>query len=820
MEYRRRKETEQSLSEKLNMALAITFVTSLVLLTADSGSAVLFNSCLRKLGVSNSSIVRDSQITASSYLYGERKAIYHFKPYFARLHTHGGGGAWCSSNTNVGQYIQVDFLRNLRINYLQTQGRYRGAEFVEKYRLQYQRSTDAQWRSITDNSGREKIFHGNNDTDTVAGNRLPHTIIARRVRLFPTGDYFSIHCLRMEMYGCSYDNAYLVSYSAPVGIKIGKFDFTDRSYDGNYVNKSKMLQDGLGDLVDEYYGSNDLQTGWVGYNLSTVVLTFKFSKFQSFSSFILETRTLARTDVLLKSVEIMASIDGRKYFSVKKVSEVMKQKSGNKLTVNINVYSAKFIRCKLVRKIPKDIILISEVSFLKGPPRKPTTTQKPTTSSAKTEPKSTRITRKQSTYPRVLSSKYTKEVKIFSHQGTENRSLATIFSSEDAKAAQPRGGSKRTKSFYIILGIGTSVAAIFTLMIIMLICFLRREKSDGKVAKKFNHGKRGSDATKVSEPLLKNTEFQGTCGTSKYIGPEIVVVSGFPSEREISRAAVEFENKIGGGKFGEVFIGQVICPRDDSLSASVHNLVGQKVFIEMLRKGASVEISTQLLDEIRALSCLRHPNICRLIAVCTKSEPKFLLSECLEGMRLDSYLASLNQTTNTRKGEILADIVVKVASALKYLASMKYVHRDISSRNVLFGVGNIVKLTNTAAACPGYYDCYCYLKEKGGLHPIRWMAPETLDDSCCSVQSDVWSFGVLLWEIYTFAKVIPFERLGNIQVLDRLKALFKEGSGNVEYLPLKFLNCPTLIIQVMLRSWYVSPGQRITADEIYELLTR
>ena len=122
-----------------------------------AASAVLFNSCLRKLGVSNSSIVKDSQITASSYLYGERKAIYHFKPYFARLHTHGGGGAWCSSNTNVGQYIQVDFLRNLRINYLQTQGRYRGAEFVEKYRLQYQRNTDAQWRSITDKSGREKV---------------------------------------------------------------------------------------------------------------------------------------------------------------------------------------------------------------------------------------------------------------------------------------------------------------------------------------------------------------------------------------------------------------------------------------------------------------------------------------------------------------------------------------------------------------------------------------------------------------------------------------------------------------------------------------
>ena len=76
---------------------------------------------------------------------------------------------------------------------------------------------------------------------------------------------------------------------------------------------------------------------------------------------------------------------------------------------------------------------------------------------------------------------------------------------------------------------------------------------------RFNHttsyivDKRGSDATKVTEPLLKATEFQGVCGTSKLIGPEIVV-SGIQTEREIPRAAVVFENKIGGGKFGDVSI--------------------------------------------------------------------------------------------------------------------------------------------------------------------------------------------------------------------------------------------------------------------------
>ena len=112
---------------------------------------------MKKLGVSNSSIIKDGQLSASSYLYGDRKAIYHFKPSYGRLQTHGGGGAWCSSNTEKGQYIQVDFLHNLRVSYVKTQGRFRGAEFVEKYRVRYQRSKDTGWRNIINQQNREHV---------------------------------------------------------------------------------------------------------------------------------------------------------------------------------------------------------------------------------------------------------------------------------------------------------------------------------------------------------------------------------------------------------------------------------------------------------------------------------------------------------------------------------------------------------------------------------------------------------------------------------------------------------------------------------------
>ncbi len=269
----------------------------------------------------------------------------------------------------------------------------------------------------------------------------------------------------------------------------------------------------------------------------------------------------------------------------------------------------------------------------------------------------------------------------------------------------------------------------------------------------------------------------------------------------------------------KVFIGQIICPRDGSLSLKSHSLIGQKVFIEVLKKGASVETCAHLDEEIQSLSCLRHPNICRLIAICSNSQPKLLLSECLEGMRLDSFLGSLELSSNMQKSEILADVIVKIASALKYLASITVVHQDISARNVIYGVGNVVKLTNTAAACPGYFDCYYYLKDKGCLYPIRWMAPETVADVPMTVQSDVWSFGVLLWEIYTFAKLIPFETLGNAEVFNQLKLLSTTSLQSIEYLPMKFLNCPVLIWRIMRRCWTIGPAQRITADQIHEALT-
>ena len=257
------------------------------------------------------------------------------------------------------------------------------------------------------------------------------------------------------------------------------------------------------------------------------------------------------------------------------------------------------------------------------------------------------------------------------------------------------------------------------------------------------------------------------------------------------------------------------------MTVSMQTLIGQKVFIEVLKKGATVDASVQFYDEVRALACLRHPNICRLAAVCTKNEPMYVVTENIDGMRLDKFLKTLTHSNNKiRRSDLLKEIVVRVSSALKYISSIMFVHRDISARNILYGGGDLVKLTNTAASCAGYYDCYYYLKEKNGLYPVRWMAPESLGDFTFTVQSDVWSFGILLWEMYTFSRIRPMDLLADGQVVSQLRELCKDDNeADIDLLPFPN-NCPSFIYNIMRRCWMAKPRDRVSADEIYDTLQR
>ena len=113
--------------------------------------------CKQSLGLSNSSIIKDEQFSCSSFLYDYVARAYHYRPYHGRLHGTEGAGAWCSSDKLRGEYLQVDFLRNTVVTYVETQGRYRGAEYTGKYKVAYLRDADKTWKIVRNGKGEEQV---------------------------------------------------------------------------------------------------------------------------------------------------------------------------------------------------------------------------------------------------------------------------------------------------------------------------------------------------------------------------------------------------------------------------------------------------------------------------------------------------------------------------------------------------------------------------------------------------------------------------------------------------------------------------------------
>jgi len=152
-------------------------------------------------------------------------------------------------------------------------------------------------------------------------------------------------------------------------------------------------------------------------------------------------------------------------------------------------------------------------------------------------------------------------------------------------------------------------------------------------------------------------------------------------------------------------------------------------------------------------------------------------------------------------------MTLDVARGLSYLAEMKYVHRDLACRNCLVNASRVVKLGDFGMTRPIYENDY-YKYHRKGLLPVRWMAPESLENGIYTPASDVWSFGVVLYEIITFGS-FPFQGMSNNQVLDRVKTgkTLPIPNGVKQELERLFRSC-----------WTLEPPSRPHASEIVEFL--
>lgn len=241
---------------------------------------------------------------------------------------------------------------------------------------------------------------------------------------------------------------------------------------------------------------------------------------------------------------------------------------------------------------------------------------------------------------------------------------------------------------------------------------------------------------------------------------------------EVPRERVVINRKLGTGAFGTVYGGHALLAEDRGWSA---------VAVKTLKAGATTEEKLDFLSEAEAMKRFDHKNVVRLLGVVTKTEPVCTVMEFMLYGDLKNYLLArrhlamgggMDEDGGGEADEAsprrLTGMALDVARALSYLAQLRYVHRDVAARNCLVSARRVVKLADFGMTRLVFENDYYRFSRKGML-PVRWMAPESLALGIFSPASDIWSFGVLLYEIVTFGS-LPFQGLSNSEVLARVKA--------------------------------------------------
>ena len=280
--------------------------------------------------------------------------------------------------------------------------------------------------------------------------------------------------------------------------------------------------------------------------------------------------------------------------------------------------------------------------------------------------------------------------------------------------------------------------------------------------------------------------------------------------------------RLGIGQFGEVILAETVglslkdlrmSTSDDDKSVSV------QVAVKKMKEDTNSKSWEAFDKEVKFMFQLNHPNLIHLLAVSHSScTEHFIVMEYMENGDLNQFLLNHHfcsqhppPSSNQLSPQILLSMCIQIANGMTYLASNNYIHRDLASRNCLVGQNYLIKIGDFGLSHDLYDSAYYCTKGKAKL-PIRWMSTECYYGKF-SEKSDVWAYGVTVWEIYTMGREQPYVTLQDEDVIeDALKGPHRTLLSKPSY-------CPQEVYNIIHRHcWSRNPKERAPFDKLYQLL--
>uniref|UniRef100_A0A8R1E1I1 receptor protein-tyrosine kinase n=1 Tax=Caenorhabditis japonica TaxID=281687 RepID=A0A8R1E1I1_CAEJA len=703
------------------------------------------------------------------------------------------------------EWLQISFSVDTVITGVETQGRYddgRGMEYATAFKIQYWRPSLNAWASYKDDLELETI-PANNDTEHAIRRDLDRAIIARRIRIVPVSNSTRTVCMRVELYGCPFEDS-LTSYAIDQGDLQSGISYQDFSYDGNLAN-SQHLTGGMGKLYDSEVGKKDVFVNhhkWVGWRRKrngNVKISFEFAEMRNISGIWIHTANeISKNAKAFSSASVLFSLDGAEFSD-----DIIHFENPEETTVEtpkwvripVNHRIAKSVRIRLNFGKGADWLFVSEVNF-------------------ESNHTSHEILHDDVIIPDSISyfsvtenndgtSLFAFIIFFFMFLIVAVIILAILYRKREyrVKASSPSPTVKRE----ILLTIdGNTIKHHVSPSTYQM----ARDNLQNALIEKMPMSPVISDYAEpdisicsdvtAKTPLLYGID--GPYDTQKRSNPlsSMVKYSDYgevycTTLPEIARDKLVYVNRIGQGEFGEVDL----CL-----------LENRKVAVKRLH-GISQADEFSFHREIRVLGSLKHPNVVEVVGVCTIQKPILCIMEYMENGDLKSHILK-NPTIGTSQ---CISICTQLAAGLAYLESCNFVHRDIAARNCLVdGEGN-VKIADFGMARSLYSQEYYKVEGKFVL-PIRWMAWEALLLGKFSTASDVWAFGVTMWEIFSMCAEKPFSDLSDDEVVENLQSM--NSSGSLQHVLSRPHLCPAkLYNEQLLPCWNHDSSRRPTFEHVH-----